>query len=154
GSFTFEIDMSWQGLSFVQLAHSIMIPLNVALLPGNASLLTVRKQAGILYAGVLPGRESVRRAAQFLVAGENEHAALLLSGDEAESLLQGKIADPIGAAIGGYALLRLNELERTHDWTENLSSWFDWLPDGAVIAGEKAARLGDYALALENFLLA
>src|SRR5262249_37973019 len=36
----------------------------------------------------------------------------------------------------------------------NLCSWFDWLPDGAVIAGEKAARLGNHARALDNFLLA
>jgi hypothetical protein len=154
GSRTFEVDMRWRGVSFVQLAYPAAIPLNVAFLPGNATLLTVKEQAGTIHAAILPGGELVGRAAQFLAAGENEHAALLLSSDEAESLLQDKIADPIGAAIGGYALLRLNELERTHDWTENLSSWFDWLPDGAVIAGEKAARRGNHAPALHNFVLA
>ena len=50
----------------------------------------------------------------------------------AEALLQGKVANPVGAALGGYALLRLNELDRLHDWPDNLAAWFAWLPDGAV----------------------
>ena len=61
----------------------------------------------------------------------------------AEQLLQGKMADPIGAIIGGYALLKLHELDRMHDWPDNLANWFETLPDGAVIAGAVAARRGD-----------
>jgi len=51
----------------------------------------------------------------------------------AESLLQQKLEDPIAAAIGGYYLLRTARLERLFDWGENLSAWFPWLADGAVI---------------------
>jgi len=51
----------------------------------------------------------------------------------AESLLRGKLADPIAAAIGGYYLLNTARLERLSDWGPNLSRWFPWLADGAVI---------------------
>ncbi len=51
----------------------------------------------------------------------------------AESLLKGKRADPIAAAIGGYYLLNTARLERLSDWGPNLSEWFPWLADGAVI---------------------
>jgi hypothetical protein len=154
GSQTFAFETVQPGVIFAQLAHPTEVPLNVALLVGRDAgcLLTVEEQADTLYAGVLPRGELVERAAQFLAAGEVEHAALVLTGREAELLLGGKLADPIGAAIGGYALLRLDELERTHDWTDNLAAWFEWLPDGAVIAGEKAAMLGDHSTALDYFL--
>jgi hypothetical protein len=154
GPFTFEIGVYPPGVIFAQLAHSTQTPLNVALLasPEAGCFLTLEEDAGTIFAGVLPAGYLVERAAQFLAAGEDEHAALLVSGEEAESLLYGKVSDPIGAAIGGYVLLRLNELERTHDWTQNLASWFQWLPDGAVIAGERAAMAGDHLLALNYFL--
>ena len=61
--------------------------------------------------------------------------------------LMEKVANPVGAALGGYALLRLNELDRLHDWPDNLAEWFGWLPDGAVIAAETALRRGDDAKA-------
>jgi hypothetical protein len=35
-----------------------------------------------------------------------------------------------------------------HDWPANLANWFEWLPDGAVIAGEHARRLEDHETAL------
>lgn len=158
GSVTFQIDEVPRRVIFAQVARPLEIPLNIALLAsselGSGCLLTVEEQAGTLYAGVLPSGELVKRAAQFLAAGEEEHAALLLSSEEAEELLYHKFADPMGAAIGGYLLLRLNELERTHRWTENLARVFKWLPDGAVIAGEKAAMLGDHLQALDYFLMA
>jgi hypothetical protein len=157
GSFTFEIVIyETEGVIFAQLSRPAEIPLDVALPARNTRcLLTVEEQAGTLYASALPGgTEAVERAAQFLAAGEDEHAALLTSEQEAESLLQGKVADPIGAAIGGYTLLRLNELDRTHNWTENLAAWFPWLPDGAVIAGEKEARRGQHRQALDYFFQA
>jgi Restriction Enzyme Adenine Methylase Associated len=51
----------------------------------------------------------------------------------AEELLQQKLGDPIAAAIGGYYLLRAARLDRLSDWGPNLSEWFPWLADGAVI---------------------
>ena len=65
------------------------------------------------------------------------------SAPSAEQMLMSKMQDPIGATIGGYALLKLNELERIHDWADNLCRWFEWLPDGAVIAAETAGRRGE-----------
>ena len=47
--------------------------------------------------------------------------------------LQRKGKDPSGAAIGGYFLLRAEQLDRLHDWTGNLAERFPWLPDGCVI---------------------
>ncbi len=70
----------------------------------------------------------------------------------AEDLLFGKRRDPIGAAIGAYALLRFQSLNKLHDWTENLRNWFEWLPDGSAIRGEHLAREGKHGEALEAFL--
>jgi hypothetical protein len=69
-----------------------------------------------------------------------------------ESLLKDKLGDPVGAAIGAYALLRLGELDRLNNWTENLRDWFSWLPDGAAIYGEHLARLGNHEEAAAAFL--
>jgi hypothetical protein len=157
GSFTFFMMVRRQAVVFVQLARSAQVPLNVALPAGNgACLLTVEERAGVLYASALPLEGPTIRAAQYLAAGEEEHAGHIIGemGNLGQTLLFFKSADPIGAAIGGYILLRLHELERTHDWTQNLAAWFPWLPDGAVIAGEKAAMLGDHLRALDYFLQA
>lgn len=51
----------------------------------------------------------------------------------AEEMLQGKVADPASAAVGGYFLLKVRDLRRMHGWAANLANWFDWLPDGCVI---------------------
>ena len=155
-SLTLTIAAPPRAVVFAQITRSAEVPLNVALpTSGNGEcLLTTESWTGLLDVNALPARDPAGRAAQFLAAGEEEQAAVLISGQEAESLLRAKIADPIGAAVGGYVLLRLHELERTHDWTDNLAAWFEWLPDGAVIAGEKAAMLGDHLRALAYFLQA
>ena len=56
-----------------------------------------------------------------------------------EELLLGKVADPIAACVGAYTLLRLGEIDRLHEWTENLKNWFDWLPDGLAIRARATA---------------
>lgn len=71
---------------------------------------------------------------------------------QAEQLLRDKESHPIAATIGAYALLRFNELDRLHNWTENLMNWFPVLPDGAVIRGEHLARLGQHTAAFQCFL--
>ena len=78
--------------------------------------------------------------AGYLSGGRADHVVAL--APSAESMLMSKMRDPMAAVLGGYALLRLNELERLHDWPDNLAAWFEWLPDGSVIAGELAARQG------------
>jgi hypothetical protein len=84
-----------------------------------------------------------------VTGGRPDHVVTL--APSAEELLYRKGQDPIGATIGGYALLKLNDLDRMHNWADNLAAWFDWLPDGAVIAGEVAARRGMDAHAAELF---
>lgn len=81
-----------------------------------------------------------------LAAGVANSAAI-----SAKELLYQKQQHPIAAAVGAYALLRLGELERLHDWAENLKNWFDWLPDGVAIRGEQLARLGKHEEALRVF---
>ncbi|HVS13675.1 MAG TPA: hypothetical protein VMV46_07115 [Thermoanaerobaculia bacterium] len=51
----------------------------------------------------------------------------------AEMLLYAKYSDPVAAAVGGYFLLKTNDLARLHDWARNLADGFDWMSDGAVI---------------------
>jgi hypothetical protein len=63
---------------------------------------------------------------------------------QGEFLLREKVSDPIAAAAGAVALLRLNALDRLHDWTANLAAWFPWLPDGAVLRAEHLALAGDH----------
>jgi hypothetical protein len=53
----------------------------------------------------------------------------------AEDMLYHKTASPVGAAIGGYYLLRVHGFDQMHDWARNLDHWFPWFPDGAVING-------------------
>lgn len=73
-----------------------------------------------------------------------EDAEVLTHSQElqGEELLRGKLADPLAAAAGALALLRMNALDRLHDWTSNLALWFPWLPDGAIVRAEHLARVG------------
>jgi hypothetical protein len=117
---------------------------------GRECEVTIHSKRGQLAVSARPnfGRTSV--VAGYLHTGRADRA-LVAMGDDAAELLRGKIEDPIGAAIGGYALLKLNRLDRMHDWPENLARWFRWLPDGAVIAGAVAARRGERNMALRWF---
>jgi hypothetical protein len=66
--------------------------------------------------------------------------------EDAERLFREKRRDPSSAAVAGYFLLQA-DLDRLHDWTENLASWFPWLPDGAVIRAWHLLHLGGDARA-------
>jgi hypothetical protein len=83
-----------------------------------------------------------------------EQAAALTETNalQAKELLRGKLEHPIAAAAGAYVLLRLGDLEKLHNWTENLYNFFAWLPDGAAIRGEHLARIGQHEQALNTFL--
>jgi hypothetical protein len=63
--------------------------------------------------------------------GQVETATLLA----AERLLFEKLANPTGAAIGGYYLLMAGDFQRMHNWPGNFESWKDYLPDAAIIHG-------------------
>jgi hypothetical protein len=89
-----------------------------------------------------PGDEEVNTIAGYLNSGRADRAVMSMA-TTAEEMLREKMADPIGAIIGGYALLKLHELDRMHNWPNNLAEIFNLLPDGPVIAGVLAARRGD-----------
>jgi hypothetical protein len=143
---------SGEGILFAQVARVGEVPLTVALpIYGPTSSqswrLTLGGPAGALTADVsLPDNPQVDAVARYLQSGHLVEAASVLGN--AEQLLQSKMADPFGAALGGYALLRSGQLDRLHHWPRNLAGMFPWLPDGAVIAGEEAALEGDHATAL------
>lgn len=51
----------------------------------------------------------------------------------AEELLFGKVQNTAAAAVGGYYLLRIGDVDRMHHWASNLANWFDWMADGPII---------------------
>lgn len=68
-----------------------------------------------------------------ITSGDMARAKSLATVKDAADLLYSKIQDPASAAIGGYFLLKTGELEKMHDWANNLADWFSWMPDGAII---------------------
>jgi hypothetical protein len=138
------------GVVFLQVAAVGQVPQNVALpvngMTASDSCRLAVGTAGQLTLSVsLPDNPLVDAVARYIQTGALRQAARLAT--QAEKLLEEKMADPYGAALGGYALLRLHELGRLHDWSTNLANWFPWLADGAIIAGEKAALEGDQVTA-------
>jgi hypothetical protein len=99
------------------------------------------------------GRADVDLALDFLRWADLRSAGTVLSAEEADALLYHKVKHPIAATVGGYVLLRLGSPESSRrSWAENLAEWFPWLPDGAAIAGEYAARAGDHQPAAALFM--
>jgi hypothetical protein len=82
----------------------------------------------------------------YLAAGQIDDAAVLTHSASlsAERLLEKKRGDPVAAAAGAFVLLALGDIDRLHDWTTNLSNWFEWLPDAVIALAEHQARLGDH----------
>ena len=142
------------GLLFAQVAGANEVPLNVALpiygpTISQSCRLTIEHGVAATSVNVsLPDNPRIDAVARYLQSGHLQEAANIIG--EAERLLQQKMADPFGAALGGYALLRLGQRDRLHHWPRNLADSFPWLPDGAVIAGEESALEGDHALAIEQ----
>jgi hypothetical protein len=141
--------------AFAQILTPGAVPVNVGLAGTGVTpevILSQTETWGSPTAQALPAGEHGRLALEFLVAGQARSGAEVIGADTARGMLEGKVADPIGAALGGYLLLRLGELEPLSDWVENLANWFPWLADGAVIAGELAAQVGETTAALARFL--
>jgi hypothetical protein len=61
----------------------------------------------------------------------------------AEELLSGKVANPFGAIIGSYYLLRNNDIPRLHDWTSRLHALYPGVPDTAIILAMHKLRRGE-----------
>jgi hypothetical protein len=152
GRIELTVRASGDGILFAQVAREGEVPLVVALpvygpTSSQSCRLSLAGTTGTLTADVsLPDNPQVDAVARYLQGGHLQEAAGVL--ENAETLLQQKMADPFGAALGGYALLRSGQVARLHHWPQNLAGMFPVLPDGAVIAGEELALEGDHAGAL------
>ena len=152
GGFELTVRASGDGILFAQVAREGEVPLVVALpvygpTSSQSCRLTLAGTPGALSADVsLPDNPQVDAVARYLQSGHLQEAAGVI--ENAETLLQQKMADPFGAALGGYALLRSGQVDRLHHWPQNLAGMFPMLPDGAVIAGEELALEGDHAGAI------
>ena len=145
------------GFQLVQLIQPGQPALNVALPASDYSgcfLLLTRLIDGFYSVDVHLENKSADLLLQYLEQGDVQQAMSVATSDalSAEKLLERKKGDPIAAAVGAYTLLRFGELERLHNWTENLRNWFKWLPDGVAIRGEHLARLGEHEQALTVLL--
>jgi hypothetical protein len=127
----------------------IMLP--VSQMEGCEIIVTDRQEGGVSI-DVRLQHQGADALMRYMMRGQFENAIIASAAVDAESLLQDKQKSPIGAAVGAYALLRLGELDRLHDWTGNLSDWFVDLPDGAVIRAEHLARRGAHDDALRTLL--
>lgn len=138
-----ELAVGEPGTFIAQVRIHGQVPLNVLLPLGPDAAhceLTAHISGGDVILGAYPGSEAALLASRFLAAGDIREGSQVITPDQAEGMLRSKRQDPIAATIGAYLLLRTGELERLHDWPRNLAKWFEWLPDGAVIAGELSAR--------------
>jgi hypothetical protein len=127
-----------------QVPENVALPVN-GMTASDSCRLAVGTAGQLTLSVSLPDNPLVDAVARYIQTGALRQAARLAT--QAERLLEEKMADPYGAALGGYALLRLHELGRLHDWSTNLANLFPWLADGAIVAGEKAALEGDQVTA-------
>lgn len=120
----------------------------------SSNLLLKRTNEGGWHVDLELANSSANLLLRYREHGRAQEAAGTLASPalNAEELLRGKMEDPIAAAVGAYALLRFAELDRLHDWTENLFNWFEWLPDAAAIRAEQLARLGNHQDAYVRFV--
>jgi hypothetical protein len=126
--------------TWVQVAAPGGVARNV-MLPGGWRL-RLGLADGDVAATAVPAGGTVAALAAYLGSGQLREAAEL--GAEA---VRGDVADPVGAALGGYALLRMARAEPAHEGSS------EGLPDGAVIAAEVAllqGRRDDAAAQLER----
>jgi hypothetical protein len=129
-SFTAPAD-GREGLISLQVAVPGRVPYTCMLpvLPGQTCQVRVVSGAGEVRATALPTGATVTASiARYVAMGHLRQAA------HAVANARDALTDPVGAALGAYALLRLGRLEEIEDVPA--------LPDGAVIAAELAARAG------------
>ncbi|WP_299252572.1 hypothetical protein [uncultured Aquimarina sp.] len=140
-SYELNVDRSQQ---FLQVGGP-KIPWRLIALPPNSNLMCLIRPN--------EGPKSIVHPLEVTVTSENWHAETILTllnqdsrskaqdlydnsglkSSSAEDLLYGKMSDPAAAAIGGYYLLKAGELDRLHNWAENLANWMPWMSDGSII---------------------
>jgi len=107
-------------------------------LPAEQSIVSIRSfAAGSAFytsTDVRTADDDVEALRGYIQNGELAVARTLAPEVMAERFLRSKVAAPRIAALGAYFLLRVGDLERLHNWPDNLTRWKTWLPDGPVIA--------------------
>jgi len=135
-TFSFQ---TMQGLSLLEISGEGMPNLYVSLPPDNRLNCLVKvaesddEEIHPIDVTVSTDHQKAETLLTLLTNGELREAKLLSNAHEAEKLLLQKMVNPVTAAIGGYFLLKINELGRLHNWANNLANWFPWLPDGLII---------------------
>jgi hypothetical protein len=101
------------------------------------------------------GRQDVNTFFRYVDLGFAPEARFLSKQavEEAQSFLSGNFESFLGGVLGGYVLLRANEIDFMRRWisrhkTDNLN----WLPDVKAIHIEFLAREGKHAQAVEELL--
>ncbi len=126
-------------ISFLEISGQDMPNLYVSLPPGNDYKCLVKlaekedEEIHPIDVQVSTDHFKAETLLALLTNGDIRNAKALSNAKEAEDLMYQKMRNPVTAAIGGYFLLKIGELDRLHDWANNLAQWFDWLPDGAII---------------------
>ena len=109
--------------------------------PGRNLSVQVPPMASRLYLGIERGGVSVRfrtdnleaeALLDYLTAGYMDPARTVRSTLSAEQLLEAKFANPAGAVVGAYFLLRIGEAGDFLGWLERLATSFSELPDGGI----------------------
>lgn len=94
----------------------------------------------------------------YLEARKLSSAAVAAQGHalHARQLLESETADPVAAALVGYALLTLSQpgdhLAELRQWLPKLVEIAPWLADAYALYGEQLARDGEHPRALQQFL--
>lgn len=150
-----RITTSGDDPAFVQVLRADMPVWNVAVptcFANQCDVILATSPDGIIDVDVQLGNEEADLLLRYFRRGFLKEASTMTEAMQAEELLYKKMADPVSAAVGAYALLRFGEIDRLHDWTENLKNWFEWLPDGLIVRAEHLARIGEHDQALSLFL--
>lgn len=80
----------------------------------------------------------------YLSSGDMMEAERLADAWEAADLaLYKKMEDPVSAAAGAYALLKLKRLDGRRAWIDNLVAWFPYIADGPIVAAALALQRAD-----------
>ena len=147
---SFELSTNNNQLHFLQVEGSSTQPLLVSLPPGHQIQCLVKLAAGPekvvhpLDITVATQNTTAETLLSLITSGRMDNAKTFFSQAEwAEGLLFDKMLDPVSAAIGGYFLLKVGDLEKMHNWPNNLAEWMPWLPDGAIIHAWQMIRSGN-----------
>lgn len=125
-------------LQYLEITAQRMAPKIICLPPDHQVKVLIRlaeanEQAHPLEVTVATNNWEAETLLAMMSMGALKDARALLDTEQAEQLLLHKRKDPPSAAIGGYYILKAGDLDRLHNWANNLAEWYPWLPDGAII---------------------